>query len=123
MFYIDQTWMKSSVWPIESWCVFKRTVRTNNDCEGWHRRLNNLAPGQSGLNLYFLIQILYRETRFINRQVRFVSEGKILRYQRCRYVRHQGVIVKAWEDFEAENLTLKELLRICARINGPVALN
>ena len=33
------------------------------------------------------------------------------------------VIVKAWEDFEAENLTLKELLRICARINGPVALN
>ena len=123
MEYIDQTWMKSSVWPIESWCVFKRTVRTNNDCEGWHRRLNNLAPGQSGLNLYFLIQILYRETRFINRQVRFVSEGKILRYQRCRYVRHQGVIVKAWEDFEAENLTLKELLRICARINGPVALN
>ena len=123
MEYIDQTWMKSSVWPIESWCVFKRTVRTNNDCEGWHRRLNNLAPGQSGLNLYFLIQILYRETRFINRQVRFVSEGKILRYQRCRYVRHQGVIVKACEDFEAENLTLKELLRICARINGPVALN
>ena len=47
MEYIDQTWMKSSVWPIESWCVFKRTVRTNNDCEGWHLRLNNLAPGQS----------------------------------------------------------------------------
>ena len=130
MEYIDQTWMKSSVWPIESWCVFKRTVCTNNDCEGWHRRLNNLAPGQSGLNLYFLIQILYRETRFINGQVRFVSEGKILRYQRCRYVRHQGVIVKAWEDFEAENfegtpwyqwtccIKLKTLSPICRSYMG-----
>lgn len=120
MTYIDQTWMKHSVWPIESWCVFKRTIRTNNDCEGWHRRLNNLAPGQSGLNMYFLIQVLYRETRNINRQVKFVSEGKILRYQRNRYVRHQGIIVKAWEDFESESVSLKELLRICARLNGPV---
>ena len=31
--------------------------------------------------------------------------------------------VKAWNEFESENFTLKELLRICARINGPVALN
>ena len=120
MTYIDQTWMKSSVWPIESWCVFKRTVRTNNDCEGWHRRLNNLAPGQAGLNMYFLIQILYRETRDVNRQVKLVSEGKVLRYQRKRYVRQHGVIAKAWEDFESDSITLKELLRICGRLNGPV---
>ena len=78
--YFDQTWMKSTVWPIESWCVFKRTVRTNNDCEGWHRRLNNLAPGQAGLNMYFLFQILYKETRDVNRQVKSVSEGKVLRF-------------------------------------------
>ena len=117
---IDQTWMKSSVWPIESWCVFKRTVRTNNDCEGWHRRLNNLAPGQAGLNMYFLIHILYRETRDVNRQVKLVSEEKVLRYQRKRYVRQHGVIAKAWEDFESDPITLKELLRICCQLNGPV---
>ena len=45
MQYIHDTWMKHSVWSIESWCVFKRNIRTNNDCEGWRRRLNNLAPG------------------------------------------------------------------------------
>ena len=87
MAYIDQSWMKSTVWPIESWCVFKRTVRTNNDCECWHRRLNNLAPGQAGSNMYFLFQILYKGTRDVNRQVKLVSEGKVLRYQRNRYVR------------------------------------
>ena len=73
--------------------------------------------------MYFLIHILYRESRSINRQVQFVSEWKILRYQRNRYVRHQGVIVKAWEDFEFDTVTLKELLRICGRLNGPVVLN
>ena len=96
--------MKSTVWPIESWCVFKRTVRTNNDLEGWHRRLNNLAPGQAGLNMYFLFQILYKETRDVNRQVKLVSEGKVLRYQRNRYVRQHGVITKAWEDFESKKI-------------------
>ena len=65
--------MKSTVRPIESWTVFKRTV---------------------------------------NRQVKSVSEGKVLRYQRNRYVRQHGVIAKAWEDFESDSITLKELLRI-----------
>ena len=112
--------MKHSVWSVESWCVFKRNIRTSNDCEGWHRRLNNLAPGQAGLNMYFLIQILFRETKSITRQVKFVSEGKILRYHKRKYVRHHGVIIKAWEDFDEKRITLKELLRICTRLNGPV---
>ena len=116
MAYIDQTWMKSTLWPFESWCVFKRTVR---DCEGWH---NNLAPGQAGLNMYFLFQILYKETRDVNRQVELVSEGKVLRHQRNRYVRQHGVIAKAWEDFESDSITLKELLRICGRLNGCVVV-
>ena len=120
MSYIDQTWMKSSVWSIESWCVFKRSIRTNNDCEGWHRRLNNIAPGQAGLNMYFLFQILFTEARGVNRQVKFVSEGKILRYQRNKYARHQGLIIKAWEDFESDTISQKELLRICGRLNGPI---
>ena len=112
--------MKSSVWPIDSWYVFKRTIRTNNDCEGWHRRLNGMVPGQTGLNFYFLIQILFRETRDINRQIKFVSEGKLLRYHRDTFLRHHGIIVKAWEDFESGVISQKELLRICGRLNGPV---
>ena len=31
--------------------------------------------------------------------------------------------MKAWEDFESDTVTLKELLRICGRLNGPVVLN
>ena len=32
--YIDSTWMKSTVWPVECWSVFGQSVRTNNDVEG-----------------------------------------------------------------------------------------
>ncbi|KAK4301510.1 hypothetical protein Pmani_026288 [Petrolisthes manimaculis] len=38
--YIRETWIQNSMWPPESWSVFNRSVRTNNDTEGWHRRLN-----------------------------------------------------------------------------------
>ncbi|VDI30203.1 Hypothetical predicted protein [Mytilus galloprovincialis] len=38
--YVEDTWIKSTVWPVESWTVFSQPTRTNNDVEGWHRRIN-----------------------------------------------------------------------------------
>ena len=32
--YVKKYWIDSTVFPVESWSVFGRTVRTNNDCEG-----------------------------------------------------------------------------------------
>ena len=79
-----------------------------------------IEEGTERGNMYFLFQISYKETRDVNRQVKLVSEGKVLRYQRNRYVRQHGVIAKALEDFDSDSITLKELLRICGRLNGPV---
>ena len=41
--YIETTWLHSSIWPVESWSVLNRSICTNNDVEGWHRRLNQRA--------------------------------------------------------------------------------
>ena len=38
--YVNTTWIRSEIWPPKAWCVFNRSVRTNNDVEGWHYRLN-----------------------------------------------------------------------------------
>ncbi len=40
--YIFRTWISSltAKWPPKTWSVFMRVVRTNNDAEGWHNRLN-----------------------------------------------------------------------------------
>jgi len=33
--YFSQTWMLKAAWTPTSWCVYRDTVRTNNDVEGW----------------------------------------------------------------------------------------
>jgi len=38
--YVRRTWIESEQWPPASWSVYRVTVRTNDDVEGWHRRLN-----------------------------------------------------------------------------------
>jgi len=33
--YINNTWIQSGEWPLTAWSVFKETVCTNNNLEGW----------------------------------------------------------------------------------------
>ena len=55
--YIDRTWINSTTWPTATWSVYLRAVRTNNDCEGWHNRLNVQAQ-KGNLNMYLLMYLL-----------------------------------------------------------------
>ena len=51
--YIDQTWIRSRTWPVVSWCVYGQTIRTNNEVEGWHTRMNvDKAKGAHNLPFY-----------------------------------------------------------------------
>ncbi|XP_053390676.1 uncharacterized protein LOC123565429 [Mercenaria mercenaria] len=35
--YVQSTWF-NGFWSPEEWSVYGQSIRTNNDCEGWHRR-------------------------------------------------------------------------------------
>ena len=48
------------VWPVEAVSVYRQHVRTNNDVEGWHRRLNHQAR-RANLPFYVLVRLLYAE--------------------------------------------------------------
>ena len=50
--YMDDTWITGKVWQPVDWSVFMMTVRTDNDVEGWHLRLNNRGKRGTILNLY-----------------------------------------------------------------------
>ena len=39
MDYIRRNWLHSRVWKTDSWSVYKQSVRTNNDVEGWNHRI------------------------------------------------------------------------------------
>ncbi|KAH3821264.1 hypothetical protein DPMN_123027 [Dreissena polymorpha] len=79
--YVDRTWLKSSVWGPENWSVFGRSVRTNNDCEGWHLKLNQHAK-KANLPFYLLLTLLCEEASLLPTQAttkeEHVSPGKNL---------------------------------------------
>ena len=60
--YLLAIWLESSVWDVESWSLYGRSIRTNNDVEGWHRRINSRA-GRSNLRFYSLIRLMHEEAR------------------------------------------------------------
>ena len=45
MNYIQRNWLRSRVWTTDSWSVYNQSVRTNNDVEGWHHRINHRSNG------------------------------------------------------------------------------
>lgn len=73
--YVRDTWIQSSKWSPDTWSVYNQPVRTNNDVEGWHRRLNNKS-GRSSIQFYLLLPLLYEESRFVTLQARLVKKDR-----------------------------------------------
>ena len=119
MEYVETNWMESSVWPISSWCMFGRSMRTNNDVEGWHHRLNQRAK-KGNLPFYLAVTLLYKEASLIPTQVKMVSEGKLKRYQRLQTRETQGKLMDLWEQYSARHISVNTLLKKCGKIYCPM---
>ena len=70
MDYINNTWKPAS------WTVYRQSVRTNNDVEGWHHQYNRKAQ-KPNLQMYILIVLLHKEARLLPTQLKMVTEGKL----------------------------------------------
>lgn len=119
--YIRETWISGSVnWSPRNWTVYKQSIRTNNDVEGWHNRLNRKAR-RGQLPFYLLVQLLHEESRMVRIQASLLAEGKLCRYQRRKYRTVQGRIHKKWEEYSAPGslMSSTSLLRACASVYGP----
>ena len=116
--YVEDNWLLSTVWQVSSWSVFGQTVRTNNDCEGWHHRINRRAK-KGNLQFYLLILLLYREVSVLPTQIKMVSEGKLRRYQRKKAKAIQGKLFSTWEQYERNEISLNRLLKKCGNIYAP----
>jgi len=77
--YIEATQITSTMWPPSS--VYRTSIRENNDCEGWHARLNRKAvSGQ--LPMYKLIDLLHHESQLLAVTTKLLSEHKTQCLQR-----------------------------------------
>ena len=113
-----QLGIDNSIWPPNSWSVYHRAVRTNNDVEGWHYRMNAKAKKNS-LPFYLLLKLLYREATAVSWQVKLLSEGKIIRSQRKCYRSITVRLEKHWFEFDAGKISAKRLLKLCSRLYSP----
>ena len=113
--------MDNANWTPENWSVFMQPVRTNNDVEGWHRRLNARA-GRPKLQFYLLIELLYSEASFVTIQTRLLSTGKLRRYQRKSYKKMQGQIFQMWREYNEGNLSVSKLLKRAGGIYAPTVI-
>lgn len=115
--YISKTWIDSTLWPPAAWSVYGKSVRTNNDVEGWHRRINEKARNHSH-QLYKLVPLLHHESQLVTLQLRLVREGKLRRYKRKRTTTTEGKLFKLWESYETGEISTSSLLRKCSRLLG-----
>ena len=116
--YVESTWLQSIVWSLADISLFMRSVRTNNDVEGWYHRLNARAV-RANLPLYTLIHYLHAGAEFVDLQVRLVSENKMCRLQRASYRHMQYQIFQFWDEFNAGERTVSQLLHSIGRLYDP----
>lgn len=118
--YVEDTWITSTIWPIPSWSVYNKTIRTNNGCEGWHSRMNvDRAQGRVNVNFYLLLGLLRKEADLLPLQKKLVSEGKLSRYQRKSATKIHSKISEAWRQYEDQELSTEALLKKLGRVYSP----
>ncbi|RMX51819.1 hypothetical protein pdam_00021961, partial [Pocillopora damicornis] len=88
-----------SQWSPSSWSVVMKSVRTNNDIDGWHLGLNRRASGKSQLPLYLLIRLLHREARRTSLQIRLISERKLRSVQKKKS--SENPRPRSWDEFNS----------------------
>ena len=77
----NQPFPPESIFTTEIWFIYMKSIRTNNDVEGWHHRLNQSAR-RAQLPMYSLIQLLFDKSTKLSLQVRMLSENKLKRKQK-----------------------------------------
>ncbi|XP_052238427.1 uncharacterized protein LOC127849719 [Dreissena polymorpha] len=119
MDYISRQWLDHPIFDVASWSVFGYQIRTNNDVEGYHHRLNSRA-GHRGLTFYRLVPVLLSECQHAQRHATLIASGSNDGTNRGRQYRHLSQKVKdLFEKYSACKLTTTHYLRACGKLYGP----
>ena len=114
--YVRDSWIESSTFVPETWSVFGLPFRTNNDVEGWHHRLIRKAKPQTPF--YLLIQVLYEKASDISLNVELLSNKKLQRRLRKKYVELNKKIFKLWKRYSRGDISTKKLLKACSCLDS-----
>ena len=108
--YFERTWLKNTIWQVDNISVFMQPIRTNNDIEGYHRRLNSKAR-KGKLQFYLLTKLLRKEADLVDVTASLVSQGlpKAVSLQRKNSLSAQARVIFEWERFLMNETTIDSL--------------
>ena len=112
--YVQKTWLENQTWKIKNISVFGAPIRTNNDAEGWHFRINK--KGRRNMPFYWLVELLHQEAGDVNATVELVSQKILKRRQSVKYRSIQSRIISTWNDYEDGKILPSEMLNRLAKI-------
>ncbi|KAG1653158.1 hypothetical protein GQR58_025784 [Nymphon striatum] len=92
--YVHDTWITNRTWPLQSITVFGRSIRTNNDVEGWHNRINRRAK-KSNLPFYMQYNVHSRPTVWHLQDCTIILSQSISP-KKYRYVAYRQFVRWCW---------------------------
>lgn len=110
--YIKVTWLDT--WKPQQWSIYGMPIRTNNDVEGWHHKINRRS--RHSTPFYLLLQVLHEEANDISTSLELLDLGLIKRRQRKMYRLLHKRIFKYWNQYENGQRNAKRLLDSCAHL-------
>jgi hypothetical protein len=108
--YYERSWLQSTIWPVNSWCIYRRHIRTNNDVEGWHNRFNRKLGRDNHPNMYFVINKLHEEAALSQIYTECVAAHALTRDQTRNSRTKNGQLHTLWNRYDSNNITTYELL-------------
>ena len=107
--YMHRQWIYSTVHTLSSISVHGLSTRTNNDTEGYHRRLNKRV-GECHVNVYKLINILYEEASDVKITKALVSLNKMNKQKKIKYVINNLRLLNLFESYNDNNISAYNLM-------------
>ena len=112
--YYENNWLKSTIWYPKNICVYQRLVRTNNDIEGYHNRLNGKCKTVHP-PFCTLLEVLYAEAIYTDSTAKIVSNRAVKMHRKKKTKEVQRMICLIWDRYDDLEIDEQQLLEAISR--------
>ena len=109
MQYMENQWFRNPTVSPQEICQYRRLGRTNNDVEGYHRRLN-IRIENTHPPLYQLLEVIWRESQLVDVTAKIVSSANVRTERKRKTLENQRRLEDLWAEYEAGALSIEEFL-------------
>ncbi|CAL4061183.1 unnamed protein product [Meganyctiphanes norvegica] len=115
--YIENTWI-NGMWNPSNWGHFNQAIRTNNDVEGFHNKMNHICQ-QANVEFSTLVKELHKEAVFIHTTAVHVFRGQTTRKRKPAQVACQDQLESLWEQLSNKKIDAFRVVKKAAGLITP----